>query len=62
MKKVSMTKAIRQYCGLNLAAAKSRTDAVLDGRSVIVVVADAEDAESLKDELTSLGAIAEVEI
>jgi ribosomal protein L7/L12 len=60
LQKVAMTKTIRLRSGLNLAAAKTCTDSVLDGAMVTVDVPTSHDAEALVEELVSLGAVAEV--
>jgi hypothetical protein len=58
--KIGMTKAIRSRSGLDLAAAKSCTDAVLRGEAMIVTVPEPGDATALRDELNGPGAIAEI--
>ena len=60
LQKVAMTKTIRLRSGLNLAAAKSYTDSVLLGETVIVDVPLRRDAEIMAEALVSLGAVAEV--
>ena len=60
LNKVAMTKAVRLHTGLNLAAAKSCTDSVLAGEAVTVDVPTPAGALKLVEELTALGAVAEV--
>jgi hypothetical protein len=55
-----MTKAIRIHAGIDLAAAKRFTDAVVEGETVTVEVPGPHDAQVLTEELIELGAIAEV--
>lgn len=60
LKKVQMTKEIRKYSGLGLAAGKKCTDGVLDGETVVVNVATESDAQALAAALASIGAIVEL--
>ena len=60
LRKVEMTKTIRLHSGLNLAAAKSCTDSVLDGKVTTVGTLSSKDAQMLAAELLSLGAFADV--
>lgn len=60
LRKVSMTRALQEHAGLGLGAAKSVTDAILDGEVVDVPCASEEIATALADRLAGLGAIVEV--
>jgi ribosomal protein L7/L12 len=61
LKTIAMTKVIRRYAGLNLAEAKSRTEAVVKGEVVALAIPDARDAEALRVELAALGVTVSVE-
>ena len=55
-----MTQILREHCGLELAAAKSVTDRVLDGKVVEVQTPTLQVAQQLASELIKLDADAAV--
>ena len=60
LRKIEMTKAIREHAGLRLDEAKSCTDSVLNGE-IVGVQANEQDAAILITKLTAFRAIAKME-
>ena len=61
LRKVGMTKALRQRLKMDLSGAKTITDEVLDGKTISLEIEDREEARSLAAELAALGAIVKIE-
>jgi ribosomal protein L7/L12 len=60
LKKVSLSKLIRDRSGLRLSEAKACTDRCLDGEIVSIDLASADEAEQFAQEAARLGAIVQV--
>jgi ribosomal protein L7/L12 len=59
LRKISMSRLLREHCGLGLRESKACVDRLLAGESVRVIVADGETAETLIGRLAEVGAVAE---
>ncbi len=60
LQKISMTKIIQRYTALGLSDAKSVTDRVLDGKTIVLTVVRDEEAVELVENLKAVGADARV--
>ena len=60
LEKISLTKLIRQKANLSLKEAKSRTDALTEGKSFVIETESIEQAEELVKEATAIGAVCEI--
>jgi ribosomal protein L7/L12 len=59
LRKISVSRLLREHCGLGLRDSKTCVDRVLGGKSVRVTVADRETSETLIGRLAEAGAVAE---
>ena len=57
LKKISMTKLLREHLGLSLTEAKGATDKVLMGEAVWYFLEDPSKAEDLREALENIGAV-----
>ncbi len=60
--KVAHTRTLREFCELGLGDAKAATDAVLDGRIVVISVETQAKAEELVSRLLDIGAVAAIRL
>lgn len=60
LQKVSLTKLFRYNFNLALDVAKSKTDALLDGKTFVIETESVELAEELVKEATAIGAVCEI--
>jgi hypothetical protein len=60
LQKVSLTKLLRYKFNLPLAAAKSKTDALLNGETFVIETESVEQAEEYVREATAIGAVCEI--
>ena len=60
LKKVSLTKLLKERTRLTLAPAKDCVDQLLEGETVYIEIASASEARQLAEEISELGVICEV--
>ena len=60
LQKISLTRAIQAHAGLSLSAAKACTDRYLDGEEVVIEVPSRASAETLREAVLRVGAVAEI--
>ena len=60
LEKISLTKLFQNRANLSLKEAKSRTDALLDGKTFVIEIESIEQAEELIKEATAIGAVCEI--